>query len=60
MDFLTDVRTENNNNTRIHMILDGAGYHRAKVVKKYAKPLNIELHYLPRFSPQFIKERNKL
>ena len=33
------------------MILDGAAYHRAKVVKEHAKSLNIELHYLPPYSP---------
>lgn len=51
MDFLADVRTKNNNKIRIHMILDGAAYHRSKVVKEHAELLNIELHYLPPYSP---------
>ncbi|WP_376708506.1 transposase [Shewanella surugensis] len=33
----------------IHLILDGAAYHRADSVKDTAKKLNIELHYLPTF-----------
>ncbi|WMV74467.1 IS630 family transposase [Xenorhabdus griffiniae] len=36
---------------KIHLILDGAGYHRAEWVKKMAYVLNIELHYLPPYSP---------
>ncbi|WP_262946603.1 IS630 family transposase, partial [Xenorhabdus indica] len=36
---------------KIHIILDGAGYHRAGLVKEMAYVLNIELHYLPPYSP---------
>ncbi|WP_045968390.1 IS630 family transposase [Xenorhabdus doucetiae] len=36
---------------KIHIILDGAGYHRAELVKEVAYVLNIELHYLPPYSP---------
>ncbi len=36
---------------KVHLILDGAAYHRAKLVKGAAKVLNIELHYLPPYSP---------
>tara|TARA_B100001059_G_C17720787_1_gene520604 strand:+ start:62 stop:1090 length:1029 start_codon:yes stop_codon:yes gene_type:complete len=36
---------------KVHLILDGAAYHRAKLVKDAAKVLNIELHYLPPYSP---------
>ncbi|MBD2790377.1 transposase, partial [Xenorhabdus sp. DI] len=32
-------------------ILDGAGYHRSEIVKFFAEALNIELHYLPPYSP---------
>lgn len=32
--FFTEVRTENGSNKRIHLILDGAGYHRAKSCKR--------------------------
>ncbi|CAM3630352.1 transposase (fragment) [Xenorhabdus nematophila ATCC 19061] len=34
-----------------HIILDGAGYHRAEVVKSAAKELNIQLHDLPPYRP---------
>ncbi|EAA8200304.1 hypothetical protein AOL60_22065 [Salmonella enterica] len=33
------------------MILDGAGYHRTEQVKEWAFMLNIELYYLPPYSP---------
>ncbi len=36
---------------KIHLILDGAGYHRSEIVKFFAEVLNIELHYLPPYSP---------
>ncbi|HAS6386417.1 TPA: IS630 family transposase, partial [Vibrio vulnificus] len=32
---------------KLHIILDGAGYHRSDLVKDAAFVLNIELHYLP-------------
>jgi len=35
----------------IHLILDGAGYHRADKVKEKAEELNIKLHFLPPYSP---------
>ena len=34
-------------NKCIHVVLDGAGYHRSEVVRAEAKKLGIELHYLP-------------
>ena len=49
--FFTDLRAHNGSDKRIHLILDGAGYHRAQVVKDKANELNIELHYLPPYSP---------
>ena len=49
--FFTELRVQNGSDKRIHLILDGAGYHRAKVVKDKAIELNIELHYLPPYSP---------
>ena len=49
--FFTELRACNNGDKRIHIILDGAGYHRAIDVKKKAKELNIKLHYLPPYSP---------
>ncbi|WP_338011052.1 transposase, partial [Photorhabdus temperata] len=33
------------------MILDGVGYHRSKRVKDWAYVMNIDLHYLPPYSP---------
>ena len=35
----------------IHIVLDGAGYHRSAAVVERAKELNIKLHYLPPYSP---------
>lgn len=36
---------------KVHIILDGAGYHRSSLVKDWAYVMNIELHYLPPYSP---------
>ncbi|PHM47219.1 transposase [Xenorhabdus miraniensis] len=36
---------------KVHMILDGAGYHRSDLIKDIAIVLNIELHYLPPYIP---------
>jgi transposase len=36
---------------KVHIILDGAGYHRSERVKEWAYVMNIELHYLPPYSP---------
>uniref|UniRef100_UPI000E64FB41 IS630 family transposase n=1 Tax=Vibrio cholerae TaxID=666 RepID=UPI000E64FB41 len=36
---------------KVHLILDGAAYHRTELVKDTAKVLNLELHYLPPYSP---------
>jgi transposase len=33
------------------MVLDGASYHRSLIVVAAAKALDIELHYLPPYSP---------
>lgn len=38
-------------NQKIHIILDGAGYHRSQLVKDWAEVINIRLHYLP---PYFV------
>ncbi|PAJ76308.1 hypothetical protein CJF42_00495 [Pseudoalteromonas sp. NBT06-2] len=34
--FFTELRVHNGSNNRIHLILDGTGYHRAQVVKDKA------------------------
>lgn len=36
---------------RLHIILDQSGYHRSQLVKDAALKKNIELHYLPPYSP---------
>ena len=36
---------------KLDIILDGAGYHRSDLVKDAAFVLNIELHFLPPYSP---------
>lgn len=36
---------------KVHIILDGAGYHRTEQVKIWAYLMNIELHWLPPYSP---------
>ncbi|ONK05845.1 IS630 family transposase [Pectobacterium actinidiae] len=36
---------------KIHVILDSAGYHRTQLIKDWALVVNIELHYLPPYSP---------
>lgn len=36
---------------KLHIVLDGAGYHRSEQVKEWAYLLNIELHLLPPYSP---------
>ena len=35
----------------VHIVLDGATYHRSEMFRNAAKVLNIELHYLPPYSP---------
>ena len=49
--FLERVREQYQTRSSIHLILDGAGYHRRDDVKKKAVSLNIKLHYLPPYSP---------
>lgn len=36
---------------KIHLIVDGAGYNHANLVKGWAYVVNIELHFLPPYSP---------
>ena len=51
MVFFHRVRAFYRTSGAIHMVLDGAGYHRSEIVVKAAKNLNITLHYLPPYSP---------
>jgi len=36
---------------KIHLIVDGAGYNHARLVKDWTYIVNIELHFLPPYSP---------
>jgi transposase len=51
VDFLTRTRDVYQTSGTIHLILDGAGYHRSGLVTEAAKRLDITLHYLPSYSP---------
>ncbi len=51
VDFLNKVRKSYLESGTIKLILDGAGYHRSDIVKDEAKKLNIDLIYLPPYSP---------
>ena len=49
--FFVELRKRYPIERRIHLILDGAPYHKANLVKDFAWIYNIELHYLPPYSP---------
>ncbi|HGC0292231.1 TPA: IS630-like element ISEc40 family transposase [Escherichia coli] len=50
--FLNEIRkVYPDYNQKIHVILDGAGYHRSQLVKDWVEVVNIRLHYLPPYSP---------
>jgi transposase len=51
IDFFSCIKKQYPESKKIHLILDGAGYHRSKIVKEEAKRLGIDLHYLPPYSP---------
>ncbi len=51
IEFFKKVRTSYASMEVIHMVLDGAGYHRSKEVVDAAEKLGIKLHYLPPYSP---------
>ena len=51
IDFLELLRQKNQDKGKIHLVLDGAGYHKAKTVIERAEALKINLHYLPPYSP---------
>jgi len=51
IEFFNQIRTQYHSHKRIHLILDGAGYHKSKVVIAEAKRLDIILHTLPPYSP---------
>jgi transposase len=49
--FLEKIREHYQSSGTIHLVLDGAGYHRSKEVVAASQNLNITLHYLPPYSP---------
>jgi len=49
--FFEKIKAQYPKNKLIHLILDGAGYHRAKDLISKAEELNIKLHYLPPYGP---------
>ena len=51
IDFLHQLRKYSTISGKIHLVLDGAGYHRCKKVAKEAKDLNVKLFFLPPYSP---------
>ena len=51
IDFLDKIKQRYKTQKAIHLVLDGAGYHRSHVVIQKAIALGITLHYLPPYSP---------
>ncbi|MDQ9126162.1 IS630 family transposase [Serratia fonticola] len=50
--FFNEIRAKYPNyHQKIHLIVDGAGYNKTDLVKDWAYVSNIELHYLPPYSP---------
>jgi transposase len=49
--FFELLKTTYPNAPKIHIILDQSGYHKSKLVQQAAVEMNIELHYLPPYSP---------
>jgi len=50
VNFMGKVRCQYGTKT-VHLILDKAGYHRSALVAEQAQKLNIQLHFLPPYSP---------
>jgi transposase len=51
IDFFKKVREKYPIKSKLHIILDQSGYHRSDGLKKAAHLFNIQLHYLPPYSP---------
>lgn len=49
--FMNKLREQYSADKRLHLIMDQAGYHKATLVQEEAKKLNINLVYLPAYSP---------
>jgi transposase len=50
-DLLKKIRGKNPDWKKIYIILDGASYHKAHIVRDLAKELNIKIIFLPAYSP---------
>jgi transposase len=50
-DLIRAIKRKNDNQDKIYLVLDGAAYNKALVVKVLAKELNVKLLYLPPYSP---------
>jgi transposase len=51
IEFLQKLEQENKDKSRIYLVCDNAGYHKAKKVKEYLISSKIELIFLPPYSP---------
>lgn len=51
VNFLPRLRAQYDTDKPLHLIIDGAGYHKAGDVAKQADASNIQLHFLPAYSP---------
>jgi transposase len=49
--FFDQLKTTYPSAPKLHIILDQSGYHRSKLVQEAALKRNIELHFLPPYSP---------
>jgi transposase len=49
--FLTQLQAANPNANNIHIIWDNAGYHKSANMKAFIEGTNIQLHFLPPYSP---------
>jgi len=49
--FFNQIKKQYHGQKRIHLVLDGAGYHKSKSVIAHAEKLDIVLHTLPPYSP---------
>ena len=51
IDFLTRLKAAYPTATKLHIILDQAGYHRSEEASNFAENNNIVFHFLPAYSP---------
>lgn len=51
IEFLKELKAQNQDKSKIYLICDNAGYHRSKKVKEYLADKQIELVFLPPYSP---------